>query len=135
MTDKGTILVIEDDADLLRLLEVRLVMDGYDVLSAKDGESGLEKATEALPQLILLDWTLPGMDGLEVLASLKSRRGTTHLPVIMLTAKRMMGDVEKALAFGATDYFTKPIDITAAIEKINKTLGYDKSAPPDQPKR
>ena len=119
----GTILIVEDNANLRDLIEHQLArIDGFEVVWAEDGESGVEIARVRNPNLILLDWMLPGIDGLEVLAKLKRSPATQHIPVYMLTTKGKMNDVEKALAVGAEDYVTKPIDLGELSRKVKRAL-------------
>jgi len=105
-----TILVVEDEVNVRKILEYNLKLDGFDVYLAEDGTSGLKLAREKQPDLILLDWMMPGMDGLQVLSKLKQDERTCEIPVFMLTAKGMMTEVGRALYEGADDYITKPFD-------------------------
>ena len=119
----GSILVIEDNAGIRDLIEHQLArIDAFEVTWVEDGETGLERARILNPDLILLDWMLPGIDGLEVLIELKRSPATQHVPVYMLTTKGKMNDVEKALAKGAEDYVTKPIDLGELSRKVKKAL-------------
>jgi DNA-binding response OmpR family regulator len=112
MSEQISILVIEDEEHIRKILEYNLKLDGFEVYLAEDGPSGLKLAREKKPELILLDWMMPGMDGLEVLSKLKSCESTENIPVFMLTAKGMMRDIGQALCKGADDYITKPFDPT-----------------------
>jgi DNA-binding response OmpR family regulator len=105
-----SVLVIEDEEHIRTVLEYNLKLDGFGVHLAADGLSGLELAREIQPDVMLLDWMLPDVDGLKVLSELKSDERTKHIPIFMLTAKGMMSDVGKALYEGADDYITKPFD-------------------------
>jgi two-component system phosphate regulon response regulator PhoB len=105
-----TILVIEDDRHIRTILEYNLRQEGFDVYSAADGASGLEMALEKMPRLILLDWMMPRMNGLEVLEKLKGDEKTRNIPVFMLTARGMLNDADKALNAGADGYITKPFN-------------------------
>jgi len=118
MNKRISVLLIEDEEHIRRVLQYNLNLDGFEVHLAKDGLSGLELAVEQVPDLILLDWMMPGMDGLEVLSKLKQDKRTENIPVFMLTAKGMMADVGRALYEGADDYITKPFDPT----QLGKTL-------------
>jgi len=104
------VLVIEDEEPVRTILEYNLRLDGFEVFLAEDGPSGLKLAREKKPKLILLDWMMPGMDGLEVLSELKYDKRTEHIPVFMLTAKRMLGDIDRAFDIGADDYIMKPFE-------------------------
>jgi CheY-like chemotaxis protein len=110
MKDNPTVLVIEDEAHIRMALEYNLKMDGFEVFTAENGAKGLQMAGTVLPDLILCDWMMPEMNGLEVLSHLKQDPVTKNIPVFMLTAKGMSGDMEQALARGANDYLTKPFD-------------------------
>ncbi len=110
MANEGSVLVIEDESNVRVVLEYNLRMEGFKVYLADDGLSGVKLALQKKPGLILLDWMLPGMDGLEVLAKLKSHEETKDIPVFMLTAKGQMDDVALAFGAGADDYITKPFD-------------------------
>lgn len=103
-------MVIEDEEHIRIILGYNLRLDGFDVYLAEDGLSGLELAREKRPKLILLDWMMPGMDGLEVLSKLKHDKKTEDIPVFMLTAKRTIRDIDGAFVGGADDYITKPFD-------------------------
>jgi len=109
--DRGnTVLVVEDEEHIRIVVEYNLKRDGFEVYSAEDGAAGLELARRVIPDVILLDWMLPEMNGLEVLAELKHDKKTEHIPVFMLTAKGMTSDIDRAFDMGADDYITKPFD-------------------------
>jgi len=110
MNTKISVLVIEDEKDVRKVLECRLKTDGLDVYSAADGPTGLKIAEEKKPDVILLDWIMPKMNGLEVLSELRRDERTKDIIVFMLSAKNMMDDVSTALAYGADDYIPKPFD-------------------------
>ena len=123
MTNKQiTVLVIEDEEHIRRVLEYNLKLDGFEVYLAADGASGLELAREKRPDVILLDWMMPEMDGLKVLSELKYDETTNDIAVFMLTAKGMMGEVGQALYEGADDYITKPFDPMQLGKIIKKKL-------------
>jgi len=105
-----TVLVIDDEPHIREVLEYNLKLDGFEVLTAADGRTGLELAIEKKPDLVLLDWMMPQMDGLQVLAELKRDTRTKDIRVFMLTAKSMLIEVGRALYEGADDYITKPFD-------------------------
>jgi two-component system phosphate regulon response regulator PhoB len=92
------------------------------VYLAEDGATALELACKVIPDVILLDWMLPGMNGLEVLTELKHDKRTEHIPVFMLTAKGMASDIDRAFDMGADDYITKPFDPRLLGEIIKKKL-------------
>jgi len=110
MSDKISILVVDDERCIRRVLEYRLESEGFEVYSAFDGESGLKIARDKRPDVILLDWLMPKMNGMEVLSELRHDERTKDIIVFMLKAKNMMDDVEAALANGANDYIIKPFE-------------------------
>jgi len=110
MQELITVLVVEDEEHVRNILEYNLRLDGFGVNLAEDGRKGIELARELKPDVILLDWMLPEMDGLEVLSELKADRETENIPVFMLTAKAMKQDLVKALQQGADDYIAKPFN-------------------------
>ena len=93
-------MVVEDEAHIRRVLEYNLKLDGFEVYLAEDGAIGLKLAREKNPDVILLDWLMPEMDGLRVLKELRNDGSTAHIPVFMLTAKGMLNDVTQALKWG-----------------------------------
>ncbi len=111
MAKRISVLVIDDDAEFQELVEVCLHLTGFSVLQALSGPEGVEMAKKERPDVILLDTTMPEMDGLEVLSELKYDRKTEKIPVFMLTAKTLVGDVEFAFEVGADDYITKPVEL------------------------
>ena len=131
MSEQITILVVEDEAHIRRVLEYNLKLDGFEVYLAEDGATGLKLARENSPDVILLDWLMPVMNGLQVLAELKTDGSTEHIPVFMLTAKGMLNDVTQAIEMGADDYITKPfnpIQLGKTIrEKLEKCAKVKKS--------
>ncbi|MBU1084538.1 MAG: response regulator [Candidatus Omnitrophica bacterium] len=102
------ILVVDDEPNIVKLIEVRLISAGYDVVTADNGEEGLKKTVSESPDLILLDVTMPGMDGFEVLHKLKTDPKTMHIPVLMLTAMGATQSMLKAQKMRAADYILKP---------------------------
>ena len=122
MTKRPTILLVDDEPHVRTLVEYNLRLEGFEVLLAEDGLTGLKMARKKKPDMILLDVMMPGMNGLEVLSELKHSDGTQDIPVFMLTAKTMMGDIERALGLGADDYITKPFEPEALGQIIRKKL-------------
>jgi DNA-binding response OmpR family regulator len=117
------ILVIEDDADIALSLKYNLEREGaYAVASARDGEAGLREAAAHLPDLILLDLNLPGMDGLEVCRSLRRKSATASVPVIMLTARAGEIEMIRGLDLGADDYVTKPYSVKELLARVRAVL-------------
>ena len=118
MTDeKKTILVIEDEPDIVRGLTDALTFEGFDVVSANTGAEGLEKAAEAAPDCVLLDLMLPDDNGYRVCEALREADPT--MPIIMLTAKAQEADKVRGLEVGADDYVTKPFSVAELVARIN----------------
>ncbi len=116
-----TILIVDDEEDILELVEYNLIKEGYRVITAATGEDALQIARDKLPDLILLDLMLPGVDGLEVCRILKADHLTSVIPIVMLTAKGSEADVVVGLEMGADDYITKPFSpriITARTKAV-----------------
>jgi two-component system phosphate regulon response regulator PhoB len=116
------ILVMEDEDALSTLLQYNLEKEGYDVVVAADGEEGLVQIDERQPDLVLLDWMLPKVSGIEVCRRLRGRPETRNLPVIMLTARGEESDRVRGLDTGADDYLTKPFSMTELIARIRAVL-------------
>jgi DNA-binding response OmpR family regulator len=108
---KKDILVIDDDPDLLELVRYNLELDGYGVSTAEDGLSGFALAQAERPDLILLDVTMEPTDGLQVLQHLRECPETRDITVMMLSAKRLVSQIDRAFGIGADDYITKPFDV------------------------
>jgi CheY-like chemotaxis protein len=117
-----TILLVEDNELNRDMLSRRLVRKGYDVLIAEDGAKGLSAATDGKPDLILMDMSLPVLDGWEATRRLKAEPETRAIPVIALTAHAMSSDREKAVAAGCDDYDTKPVELERLLAKIERLL-------------
>lgn len=118
-----TILLVEDNEMNRDMLSRRLQRAGFQVLLAMDGSQGVELAGTAGPDVILMDMSLPIMDGWEATRVLKEQAETASIPVIALTAHAMAGDRERALAAGCDDYDTKPVDFARLLNKINSLIG------------
>jgi CheY-like chemotaxis protein len=116
------ILLVEDNEMNRDMLSRRLARKGYEVSIAVDGRQGVEMAQSAAPDLILMDMSLPVLDGWEATRQLKNADATRHIPVIALTAHAMSGDRERALEAGCDDYDTKPIELSRLLEKIETML-------------
>ena len=116
------ILLVEDNEMNSDMLSRRLVRKGFNISIAIDGEECVEKATSLKPDLILLDMSLPKIDGWEATRQVKSNSSTQNIPVIALTAHAMAEDREKALAAGCDDYDTKPVELPRLLEKIQSLL-------------
>ena len=117
------ILLVEDNEMNRDMLGRRLKRKGFDVLIAVDGQEGVNTATAAKPDLILMDMSLPVLDGWAATRAIKDHDEAKNIPVIALTAHAMTGDREKALAAGCNDYDTKPVEMDRLLEKINSLLG------------
>ncbi|MBM7648849.1 two-component system alkaline phosphatase synthesis response regulator PhoP [Bacillus ectoiniformans] len=115
-----TILVVDDEQSIVTLIKYNLEQAGYQVISAVDGEEGLHKAVEESPDLIILDWMLPGLDGMEVCKELRQRKVST--PILMLTAKDEEFDKVLGLELGADDYMTKPFSPRELIARVKAIL-------------
>jgi two-component system, cell cycle response regulator DivK len=118
------ILLVEDNEMNRDMLSRRLERRGYEIVVAVDGGEGLELARTAAPDLILMDMSLPVLDGWEATRRLKAAPETQKIPVIALTAHAMRGDQEKALEAGCDDYDTKPVDLPRLLGKIETLLGH-----------
>ena len=116
------ILLVEDNEMNRDMLSRRLIRRGYEVLTAVDGEQGVAMATAESPALILMDMSLPVLDGWEATRQVKAADATRGIPVIALTAHAMAGDKDKALAAGADDFDTKPIELERLLGKMEALL-------------
>ncbi len=116
------ILLIEDNEMNRDMLSRRLRLRGYDVLMAADGQAGLEAAESQNPDLVLMDMSLPVMDGWKLTQRLKSTGPTRHIPVLALTAHAMSRDRDRALEAGCDDYDTKPVEMERLLEKMRILL-------------
>ena len=119
---KKRILVVDDERDLVELIAYNLQRNGYEVLTAPDGQAALDAARRQRPDLIILDLMLPGIDGTEVARQLRADPITAHVPVIMLTAKSEEIDVVVGLALGADDYITKPFSMKILLARLSTVL-------------
>ena len=119
---KKLVLAIDDEKDILKLLQYNLERDGYQVITAKSGEEGLEAARSKKPDLILLDLMLPGMDGLEVCKILRSNKETKNVPILMLTAKSSEVEQILGLELGANDYITKPFSVKVLSARVKNVF-------------
>ena len=119
------ILLVEDNEMNRDMLARRLARKGFEVAVAADGEEGVAMARADVPDLILMDMSLPVLDGWEATRRLKADKATMATPVIALTAHAMAGDKERALEAGCDDYDTKPIDLPGLLTKIEALLGTD----------
>ena len=117
-----TILVADNEPDILRFVEVNLRLEGYDVESVSDGQQALERAFSSRPSLVLLDVMMPKIDGFEVCRRMRADARTSHIPVIILTAKSLTADKIVGLTAGADDYVLKPFDPMELVARVRTTL-------------
>ena len=120
------ILVVDDDQDIAGFVEFNLKVHGYDVIRARDGEDALRVMQDNRPDLAVVDWMMPGMDGVELTRRLRAEPLTSALPVIMLTAKSMTVDKVVGLTAGVDDYLVKPFDTAELIARVSSTLRRNK---------
>jgi two-component system cell cycle response regulator DivK len=117
------ILIVEDNDMNLDMLSRRLVRKGFDVEAARDGQAGVDAAAAGDPDLILMDMSLPILDGWEATRRIKANPDTSSIPVVALTAHAMASDREKAMAAGCDDFYTKPIELPGLLDIISALLG------------
>ena len=119
---KETILIVDDEEDIIELIQYNLKNEGYSILTADAGEQAIKIAKQARPDLIVLDLMLPGMDGLEVTRYLRSNEETRDLPIVILTAKGEESDIITGLELGANDYISKPFSPKVLVARIRAIL-------------
>lgn len=117
---KQTILVVDDEEDIRELVELNLAREGYGVLTCETGEQALALTRSKLPDLLILDLMLPGIDGLEVCRTIKADPKTRHIPIVMLTAKAEEADIVTGLELGADDYVTKPFSGRVLVARVRR---------------
>ena len=120
--DSRRVLICDDDPVILRLLQVNLELEGFDVLLGHNGEEAVEIARDQHPDLIILDIMMPRMDGYQACEKLKSLDETRDIPIVFLSAKAQQSDIEKGKAFGVADYLTKPFDPNDLIDVLDRLL-------------
>ncbi len=120
--EKRRILLVDDEADLVFMLEARLKANGYEVLKAYDGETGLETARKENPDLILLDVMMPKMDGYKVCSLLKDDERYAKIPIVLFTAKAGEQTIQASKEAGADDYILKPFEPSILLDKIRELL-------------
>ena len=113
-----TVLVIDDDPVIVKLLRVNFELEGFNVISAGDGREGVEMVRAERPDVVVSDIMMPTMNGLELVSTLKSDPSTADLPVLLLSAKAQMADVQRGFELGADDYVTKPFDPIELIDEV-----------------
>ncbi|MEW6101687.1 MAG: response regulator [Candidatus Omnitrophota bacterium] len=128
MQAKKRILVIEDDKDISRTLALRLGMEGFEVVTAFNGQEGLDKAKSMSEHLVILDLKLPGLPGEEICRQLRREKKYEHLPIIMLTAKDTDVDMVIGKVIGADYYIRKPFDMDELLVKVHSLLGDPKDS-------
>lgn len=119
----GSVLIVDDEQDIVRPLMFRLEMEGFQVSLEPNGQLGYDRAVTDRPDIILLDVMMPGIDGVTLCRMLKEAEPTRNIPIIMVTAKSMMGDVEAAFNAQADDYVSKPYEWAELHHKMRKLLG------------
>lgn len=126
---KPLILIVEDEAALVTLLRYNLEKEGYRVAEAVDGEEALTMVAERKPDLILLDWMLPSLSGIEVCRQIRRKQSLRELPIIMLTARGEEGDKVRGLNTGADDYMTKPFSVPELMARVKALLRRSQPVP------
>jgi len=129
---KEQILVVDDEEDILELVRYNLQREGYQVVCTTSGEKALKMARQDVPDLVVLDLMLPGMDGLDVARQLKNDARCRQVPVIMLTAKGEEADVVTGLELGRADYITKPFSPRILVARVKAVLRRRREGPPDE---
>ena len=129
MAAKGKILIVDDEKTIAEVVQYNLEREGFRVIVAHDGAQALEAARRELPELILLDWMLPEVDGLEACRLLKQGEKTRHIPIIMLTVKSDETDKVLGLEMGADDYITKPFSPRELVARVKAMLRRAYAAP------
>lgn len=120
---RRAVAVVEDDVALARLLQMGLETEGYEVIVAHDGRTGVEIVTEHLPSLVLLDAMLPALDGFGVLSELRSGLATSQIPVVFVSARNHPDVIMQALEAGATGFISKPFEINDVVAEVGRILG------------
>ena len=119
---KAKIMVVDDDTQSLELIEAKLVPNGYEVITASDGSNAVAIITVKMPELILLDIMMPGLDGYSTLSKIKENKTISNIPVVMLTAMDFELNKELAHNLGAAGYITKPVDSAELLTTISRLL-------------
>ncbi|MEA2900287.1 MAG: two-component system, OmpR family, alkaline phosphatase synthesis response regulator PhoP [Actinomycetota bacterium] len=133
-----TVLVVDDDADIRTLITWKLSLAGYETIGAGDGEEavlaangGSPTSPGVRPDLVLLDWTMPKMSGIEVCEALRAEPSTAHIPIILLTAKAQEAELTRGLAAGADDYIVKPFSPKDLLSRVSTLLGLADAPTPE----
>jgi two-component system phosphate regulon response regulator PhoB len=122
MARRKKILVVDDERDLVELIGLNLLRNGYEVISAHDGATGLDMARKMMPDMIVLDVMMPGLSGRDVTTALKADPKTSGIPIVMLTAKTEETDIIVGLSLGADDYVTKPFSMKVLLARVGAVL-------------
>ncbi len=122
VASRTRVLVIDDDPVILELLRINFEIEGFEVISACDGQEGLDRAGSDHPDVILSDIMMPRLDGLQLLTRLKGDPATARVPVVLLSAKAQKAEVDRGMALGADDYVTKPFDPLELLDRVNAAL-------------
>jgi len=123
VSSRPLVLVADDDPDILDLVTLRLELDGYEVVGARNGDDALERAFERAPDLALIDVSLPKLDGYEVTERLRGNQTTSGMPIILLTARVLETDVARGVEAGADDYVKKPFSTELLRTRVQAALG------------
>ena len=118
----ATVLLVEDDPVILKLLEVNFDLEGYSVLLARDGAEGIDLARSERPDLIISDIMMPNVSGIELVQTLKADDATSGIPIILLSAKAQTADIRAGMEAGADDYVTKPFEPLELVEHVQALL-------------
>ena len=119
---KKRVLICDDDPVILRLLQVNLEIEGYDVVAAHHGEEAVRLAISENPDAVILDIMMPRMDGYEACKQIKANESTKDIPVVVLSAKAQQADIEKGREYGVNEYLTKPFDPTELLDVIHRLV-------------
>jgi len=120
---KPSILLIDDDPSISIIAEKKLsAQNNYKVTVSDNGFDGIDIASDIKPNLIILDWIMPGLSGLDILKQIKNNSDLCNIPVLMLTGKNLIGEIEEAFSAGASGYLTKPLDLNKLIKKVNELI-------------
>lgn len=117
-----TVLLVEDDPVILRLLEVNFELEGFNVVLAHDGAEGIEVARSAKPDVIVSDIMMPNVSGIELVQALRADEATASIPVVLLSAKAQTADLKAGMDAGADDYVTKPFEPLDLVDRVNALL-------------
>ena len=118
----ATILVVDDDPVILQLLQVNFEMEGFNVITAADGQQGVERTRTDRPDVVVSDVMMPRMTGIELVAELKGDPDTADIPILLLTAKAQQADIGAGMDAGADDYVTKPFEPLDLVDRVNRLL-------------